>query len=103
MKLPAWMLLLAVGSAIASSPAPAASYAVQQRHVPGGGGGWDYLSIDAASHHLFIARDGRVMVVYARHGKLPGDIPGMSHGTVSRWYREAVAAMSAMARATASA
>lgn len=79
MKLPVWMLLLAVGSAIASPPAPAASYAVQQRHVLGGSGGWDYLSIDAASHHLFIARDDRVMVVDTRNGKLLGDIPGMSH------------------------
>jgi hypothetical protein len=46
MKLPALLLLLAVGSAVAAPPPHAASYSVQQRHALGGGSGWDYLTID---------------------------------------------------------
>ncbi|WP_266169495.1 YncE family protein [Dyella subtropica] len=54
-------------------------YAVAQHYALGGAGGWDYLSLDASSHRLFIARDDRVMVVDAGTGKLLGEIPGMQH------------------------
>ncbi|WP_266168486.1 YncE family protein [Dyella subtropica] len=72
--------LLTIGIA-AAIPAHAAtpSYAIQQRHELGGEGGWDYLSLDSASHRLFIARNDRVMVVDANSGKLVGEIPGMQH------------------------
>ena len=74
------LLLLAVGAAAASPVAAAAThYSVLQRHPLGGSGGWDYLSIDAAAHHLFIARNDRVMVVDTRSGKLLAEIPGMRH------------------------
>jgi YVTN family beta-propeller protein len=70
----------AVNPAAASAAQPyAATYAVQQRHPLGGSGGWDYLSIDPAAHHLFIARNDRVMVVDTDSGKLLTEIPGMSH------------------------
>ncbi len=77
------LLLLAAGVATASPvSAPVAHYSVLQRHPLGGSGGWDYLSIDAAAHHLFIARNDRVMVVDTRSGKLLTEIPGMrnAHG-----------------------
>jgi len=74
------LLLLAIGPAVASADQPAAAtYAVQQRHLLGGSGGWDYLSLDPAAHHLFIARNDRVMVVDTRSGKLLTEIPGMNH------------------------
>jgi len=74
------LLLLATGVAAASPvSAPVAHYSVLQRHPLGGSGGWDYLSIDAAAHHLFIARNDRVMVVDTRSGKLLTEIPGMRH------------------------
>ncbi|WP_266158329.1 YncE family protein [Dyella silvatica] len=66
-------------SALAATAAKASNYAVTQHYPLGGTGGWDYLSIDAAAHHLFIARDDRVMVVDTQSGKLLTEISGMQH------------------------
>jgi YVTN family beta-propeller protein len=55
---------------------------VLARYMLGGPGGWDYLVVDPASHHLFIARSDRVLVVDARDGSLVktiADTPGV-HG-----------------------
>jgi DNA-binding beta-propeller fold protein YncE len=41
----------------------------------GGDGGWDYLTVDPESHHLFISRSTHVMVIDADSGKPVGDIP----------------------------
>lgn len=82
MKPLALLLFLAAagGNALAATPPQAApDYVVLQRHMLGGPGGWDYLTIDAATHHLLIARNDRVMVVDTRTGKLIGEIPGMQH------------------------
>ena len=80
---PRWMphaLWLAVALAAPSmAAAPGMPYAVTQHYALGGTGGWDYLSLDASAHRLFIARDDRVMVVDASSGKLQGEIPGMQH------------------------
>ena len=78
------LLLLTIGPVAVSAAEPpaamtAATYAVQQRHLLGGGGGWDYLSLDPATHRLFIARNDRVMVVDIGSGKLITEIPGMNH------------------------
>ena len=79
MKSLSLFILLAVASAAASAATVPATYAVQQRYALGGSGGWDYLSIDAPAHQLFIARDDRVMVVDTHTGKLLTEIPGMQH------------------------
>jgi len=41
----------------------------------GGDGGWDYLTIDPESHHLFVSRSTHVIVIDADSGKPVGDIP----------------------------
>lgn len=41
----------------------------------GGDGGWDYLTIDPESHHLFLSRSTHVIVIDADSGKPVGDIP----------------------------
>jgi hypothetical protein len=50
-------------------------------HV-GGEGGWDYLTVDSASHRLFVPRSTHTMVIDAVSGKTLGDIPGQktAHG-----------------------
>lgn len=81
MKSLALLLFLSAGGAVAAT-APniaATHYTLLQHHPLGGSGGWDYLTIDPASHHLLIARNDRVMVVDTRDGKLVGEIPGMQH------------------------
>ncbi len=81
MKILACALLYAT-TALASSWAqmpPEGGYKVTRQFALGGAGGWDYLTFDPASRHLFIARDNRVMVVDPADGKLIAEIPGMQH------------------------
>ena len=49
----------------------------------GGEGAWDYVTVDAQSHRLFVTRSTHTMVIDAVTGKTLGDIPGQkrSHGT----------------------
>ena len=76
--LPAALLLLA-----ASLPAIAQSnWQVTNTFHVGGEGGWDYLTVDSASHRLFVPRGTHTMVIDAVSGKTLGDIPGQktAHG-----------------------
>ncbi len=48
----------------------------------GGEGGWDYLTVDAESHRLFVPRTTHTLVIDEDSGKVLGDIPGQknAHG-----------------------
>jgi len=48
----------------------------------GGEGGWDYLTVDAETHRLFVTRSTHTQAIDAETGKVLGDIPGQtkSHG-----------------------
>jgi hypothetical protein len=52
-----------------------AGYHVIKKYKLGGEGGWDYLTLDPESRHLFISRGTHVIVIDADSGKLVGDIP----------------------------
>lgn len=54
------------------------------RHVLGGAGGWDLLTVDASSRRVFITRGDHLMVADADSGKVVGDVPGLkrAHGVV---------------------
>jgi YVTN family beta-propeller protein len=41
----------------------------------GGLGGWDYLTVDQATHRVFISRGTHVMIVAPEPGKVIGDVP----------------------------
>ena len=71
-------LLTLAGSASAQSP----GYHVIARDSLGGEGGWDYLSLDTASHRIFITRGDRVMAIDPAASKVVGEIPGLqrAHG-----------------------
>ncbi|MEA2571514.1 MAG: hypothetical protein QOI24_3515 [Acidobacteriota bacterium] len=77
-------LLLAVSlfSLACASHSPSSHYHVV-RHIPiGGEGGWDYLTVDSASHRLFVSHSDRVNVVDLDKGTVVGAImntPGV-HG-----------------------
>ncbi len=69
-----------------AAPAPAsaaeAPYRIADRYKLGGEGGWDYLTVDAAGHRLFVSRSTHVLVVDLATGKQAGEIqdtPGV-HG-----------------------
>lgn len=76
-------LSLLFGAALTlAAPAVAQNYTITHTYKLGGDGGWDYLALDTASHHLFIARQDRVMVVDPENGNPIAVIPGLNraHG-----------------------
>ena len=52
-----------------------AGYHVVKKYKLGGEGGWDYLTLDPDSRHLYISRGTHVIVIDADSGKPVGDIP----------------------------
>lgn len=72
--------LLAV---LALSPAQGQSNWHLARTIPVGGvGGMDYLTVDSATHRLFVPRSTHTLVIDAVSGQTLGDIPGQktAHG-----------------------
>jgi YVTN family beta-propeller protein len=76
------MLAPLVAAAAAAAAANAPQYVVVDTWKLGGVGGWDYLTIDAPRHRLFITRGDRIDVVDVGTGKVTGSIAGASgaHG-----------------------
>jgi DNA-binding beta-propeller fold protein YncE len=69
-------------AALAAVSASAQSWQVQQTFHVGGDGGWDYVTVDAPNHRVFVTRSSHTIAVDAVSGKLLGDVPGQqrSHG-----------------------
>ena len=59
-----------------------ASWQVTNTFHPGGEGGWDYVTVDAAHHRFFVTRSTHTQAIDEETGKVLGDIPGQtrSHG-----------------------
>lgn len=72
-------LLLSAGM---SSAVAQTGWAITKTFHIGGEGGWDYLTVDAQTHRLFVPRSTHTLVVDADSGKVLGDIPGQTaaHG-----------------------
>src|SRR5580704_10725510 len=86
MRKTSWAVLFLICAAalatLAAAPAPQSSgYRLLKKLTLGGDGGRDYLSVDPASHRLFISRGTHIMVVDA-DGAVVGDIPNLqgTHG-----------------------
>jgi YVTN family beta-propeller protein len=77
------VLIAMSGTATAQGP-----YKVVDKWKLGGEGGWDYLSVDPATHKLFITRGARVDAVDTATGKIVGSITGL-HGTHGVAYDDA--------------
>lgn len=58
------------------------NWAVKDVFHIGGAGGWDYLTVDSATHRLYVTRSTHTMVIDAGSGKVIADIPGQknAHG-----------------------
>jgi YVTN family beta-propeller protein len=63
----------------AATPITPHEFRVQKQWNLGGKGGWGLLSLDAATHQLYIPRNNRVMVVDTETGALLGEIGGMTN------------------------
>lgn len=68
----AMLVLLAAPAA-----APAQTYHVLKQTLLGGEGGWDYVTVDADAHRVYVPRGTHVMVLDERTHKTLADIPGM--------------------------
>jgi len=63
--------LLLVTSGLAAAP----GYHLIKTYKLGGQGGWDYLTLDRTSNHLYISRSTHVIVINPDSGEPVGDIP----------------------------
>ncbi|MFP5226204.1 MAG: YncE family protein [Acidobacteriota bacterium] len=66
-----------------AAPLPAqAQWQVTKTFHIGGEGGWDYVTVDAPNHRLFVTRSTHTQAIDEETGKVLGDIPGQvrSHG-----------------------
>jgi DNA-binding beta-propeller fold protein YncE len=68
----AWLALFA---AVASIPVYAQNWHIATTFHPGGEGGWDYVTVDAPNHRLFVTRATHTQAIDTRTGKLLADIP----------------------------
>jgi DNA-binding beta-propeller fold protein YncE len=77
MKPLATLLVLAAMPCLAQT-----NWAVVQTFQIGGEGSWDYVTIDAPNHRLFVTRSTHTQAIDTDTGKVLGDIPGQvrSHG-----------------------
>jgi DNA-binding beta-propeller fold protein YncE len=78
-------LMASLALLLSTSALPAiaqVNWAVTKTFHIGGDGGWDYLTVDANTHRLFVPRQTHTMVIDADSGKVLGDIPGQTtaHG-----------------------
>jgi hypothetical protein len=62
----------------------------------GGEGGWDYLTVDAKTHRLFVPRSTHTMVIDADSGRVLGTYRGRRLRTASRSFPAPDAASSLM-------
>jgi DNA-binding beta-propeller fold protein YncE len=65
------LLVLLTTAAFAADP----TYHIARTYKLGGGGGWDYLTIDSGTRRLYISRATHVIVIDADSGKPIGEIP----------------------------
>jgi hypothetical protein len=75
----AGFLIAAVLCAINGRAAAQGTWAVEKTFHIGGDGGWDYLTLDAKSHRLYVPRSTHTMVIDANSGNTIADIPGQKH------------------------
>ncbi|HEX4068046.1 MAG TPA: hypothetical protein VHZ09_18650 [Acidobacteriaceae bacterium] len=75
-------LTIATALACALPLAAQSQWQVTKTFHPGGEGGWDYVTVDASNHRLFVTRATHTQAIDTTTGKLLADIPGQirSHG-----------------------
>ena len=72
-------LLTLVSLTFSGRAAAQAGWAVEKTFHIGGDGGWDYVTLDAKNHRLYVPRSTHTMVIDAESGKTLADIPGQKH------------------------
>ena len=70
-----WAVFVFCIAAVAALQAEDPGLHVINTYKLGGEGGWDYLTLDPNSRHLFISRSTHVIIIDADSGKQVGEIP----------------------------
>ena len=75
-------LSLGLALTLGAASAPAQTWSVARTFPIGGEGSWDYLTVDAQSHRLFVPRTTHTQIIDEDSGKVLGDVPGQkgAHG-----------------------
>src|SRR5262245_12545966 len=74
-----WLLIAAASFTLNGRVFAQGGWAVEKTFQVGGEGGWDYITVDAKNHRLYVPRSTHTMVVDAESGKTIADIPGQKH------------------------
>jgi DNA-binding beta-propeller fold protein YncE len=75
----AGFLIAAVSFTLGGRVAAQGTWTVEKTFRIGGDGGWDYVTLDATNHRLYLPRSTHTMVIDADSGKTVADIPGQKH------------------------
>src|SRR5579872_2021916 len=75
----AYLLLAAVSFTLTSRAFAQTQWSVEKTFHIGGEGGWDYITVDANNHRLYVPRSTHTMVIDADSGKTIADIAGQKH------------------------
>jgi DNA-binding beta-propeller fold protein YncE len=75
----AGFLIAMVSFTFCGSVVAQGTWAVEKTFHVGGEGGWDYVTLDARNHRLYVPRSTHTMVIDADSGKTMADIPGQKH------------------------
>src|SRR5579864_9400724 len=73
------ILIAVVSFTLCGRVAAQGTWAVEKTFHIGGEGGWDYVTVDADHHRLYVPRSTHTMVIDADSGKTIADIAGQKH------------------------
>ena len=78
----AWLIAAALIAAVPAVFHAQGGYHVIKQTLLGGEGNWDYVTVDANAHRIYVPRGTHVMVLDETTHKVLADIPGMKgiHG-----------------------
>src|SRR5262252_4615863 len=74
-----WLLIVAASFNLNARVFAQGEWAVEKAFHVGGEGGFDYITVDANSHRLYVPRSTHTMVIDADSGKTVADITGQKH------------------------
>lgn len=74
-----WLLIVAASFTLSADALAQGEWAVEKTLHVGGEGGFDYITVDAKSHRLYVPRSTHTMVIDADSGKTVADIIGQKH------------------------
>jgi len=74
-----WLLIVAASFTLNGRIFAQGGWTVEKTFHVGGEGGFDYITVDAKSHRLYVPRSTHTMVIDAESGNTIADIPGQKH------------------------